>query len=196
MADPKDLSLPPGVRDASRRHLYNPVIRDRVIFDRYGQETDGECTEARVTLAPGGGSPLHYHVSYAEHFECTTGTLGVNNNNDLLHLSPGEKAIVPLNTKHNFFNDTDSDVSFIVKLVPAHLGFEKSIYILYGLANDGECDETGVPKSFLHLCVISELGDLKWPGLFSWLGNGVTKSVAAYARWSGEEERLLKKYWY
>lgn len=67
---------------------------------------------------------------------------------------------------------------------------------MYGLANDGYCDEKGVQSNFVHLALIAELGDLKWPGVMSWVGNRVMRAVAAYGRWSGEEERLLKKYWY
>jgi hypothetical protein len=98
---------------------------------------------------------------------CTSGTLGMVLNNDTLHIQPGETAVVPVNTKHQFFNDTQSDVEFLGRVVPAHEGFEKSIYILYGLANDGECDETGVPKSLVHLALTAKLGDMKWPSVMS-----------------------------
>jgi hypothetical protein len=59
------------------------------------------------------------------------------------------------------------------------------------LEEDGECDEKGVPKNFVHLC----LGDMKFTGTMALLGP-LAKAVAAYGRWTGEEERLLKKYWY
>jgi hypothetical protein len=35
-----------------------------------------------------------------------------------------------------------------------------------------------------------------WPGMTASLGNTFVKAIAAYGRWTGEEERLLKKYWY
>jgi hypothetical protein len=63
------------------------------------------------------------------------------------------------------------------------------------LEEDGECDEKGVPKNFVHLCLLADLGDMKFPGMMALLGP-LAKIVAAYGRWTGEEERLLKKYWY
>jgi hypothetical protein len=42
---------------------------------------------------------------------------------------------------------------------------------------------------------MANLGDMRWPGMLA-MANPLIQVVAAYARWSGEEERLLKKYWY
>lgn len=104
---------------------------------------------------------------------------------------------MPTGTRHRFFNPSESeDIEFIGKVVPAHEGFEKSIYILYGLANDGKCDADARPTSFVTLCLIGDMGDLRFPGLMKWLGGGLlVKCVAAYARWSGLEAELLEKYW-
>lgn len=102
-----------------------------------------------------------------------------------------------MGTKHRFFNPSATeDIEFIGKVVPAHEGFEKTIYIMYGLANDGECDDEGVPTSFVVMCLVGDMGDLKIPGPMKWFGGGLlVKCVAAYARWSGLEERLINKYW-
>ena len=43
----------------------------------------------------------------------------------------------PRGTLHRFFNDTGEPSSFTVELTPGHRGFEQSIIIAYGLANDG-----------------------------------------------------------
>jgi hypothetical protein len=43
---------------------------------------------------------------------------------------------------------------------------------------------------------MANLGDIKWPGETGMLGNPFIKAMWAYARWSGEQERPLKKYWY
>ncbi len=191
-------SLPAGMRDPARRVLTHPIIKDRAIIEKYGAETNGEFTQIRVTVAPGGGTPLHYHGSYEEHLTSIRGILSCVVGKRTLTFSPGETAVIPIGTEHRFFNASDEDVDFIGKVVPAHEGFEKSLHICYGLAEDGECDDKGLPRSFLHLCLMAELGDMKWPGvmLIAGLGNTLVKAVAAYARWSGEEERLLGKYYY
>ena len=182
MKNSKPTSLPPGIRDPSRRHLTHPTIRDKITIEKYSHETNGEYTLIRCTVSPGGGTPLHYHLTYREELTPVSGALGYVLDDDTLHASPGETAIIPINTKHRFFNDTDADVEFLGKLVPGHEGFEKSLYVIYGLAEDGECDEKGLPKSFVHLCLMAQLGDMKWPGLMSWVGNGAVRAIAAYAR--------------
>ncbi|CZR57317.1 uncharacterized protein PAC_07206 [Phialocephala subalpina] len=196
MTELKDTIIPPGIRDASRRHLTHPIIRDKITIEKYAHETGGEYTLIRGTVAPGGGTPLHYHLSYREELTVASGKISFQLNDDIVQPSPGETAIIPINTKHRFFNESDTDAEFVGKLVPGHEGFEKCVYIIYGLAEDGECDEKGLPKSFVQMCLMAELGDMKWPGLMSWVGNGVVKAGAAYARWSGEEERLLRRYWH
>lgn len=71
-----------------------------------------------------------------------------------LKFKPAETAVVPIGTKHRFCNPSkDETVEFVGKVVPAHEGFEKSVHIIYGLAEDGECDAQGLPKSFVHLCI-------------------------------------------
>jgi hypothetical protein len=113
-----------------------------------------------------------------------------------LTFNPGETAVILIGTKHRFFNASkDRTVEFVGKVLPAHEGFEKSVHIIYGLAGDGECDAQGLPKSFVHLCLMTDLGDMRWPGMLG-MANPLIQAVAAYARLSGEEEKLLKKYWY
>jgi quercetin dioxygenase-like cupin family protein len=87
--------LPPGMRDPARRTLANPLIKDLVIFEKYGAETGGEYTQVRVTVSPGGGTPLHYHTSYEEHMAPTKGTLGVVLGEESKLFEVGEMAVVP-----------------------------------------------------------------------------------------------------
>jgi mannose-6-phosphate isomerase-like protein (cupin superfamily) len=188
---------PPGVRDERRRTVTNKVVKDVAIFEKYGAETNGEYTRVRAKVRPQGGSPLHYHRSYTEQFFPTQGILGAVIGSQTLNLSPGESATVPIDTYHRFFNpSTTEDCWFDTDVRPAHEGFEKGIYILYGLANDGECNEEGIPKSIMHLCLIADMSDLFFPGVMGSIGLPFMKAMAAYGRWSGEEERLLKRYWY
>ena len=46
------------------RTVRNPVIGDEVTFVQTARETGGDHTLARVVLKPGGGNPLHYHLTY------------------------------------------------------------------------------------------------------------------------------------
>jgi hypothetical protein len=73
-------------------------------------------------------------------------------------LNPGESASVPLRTNHRFYNSSDSEeVEFIVRIDPGIEGFERGLYIVYGLAEDGLTDSEGVPSSLLHLATFTRL---------------------------------------
>lgn len=95
--------------------------------------------------------------------------------------------------RHRFFNDSSESIEFHVKIAPGSPEFEKSIYIAYGLANDGLTDSEGIPKNFLDLCVVAVLGDIRLAGLIG-LMMPLMFIGAWYARWSGHEDTLLNKY--
>ncbi|EXJ54651.1 hypothetical protein A1O7_09992 [Cladophialophora yegresii CBS 114405] len=198
----RDRTIPPGIKDHKRRSITNKNTGETVTWSTYGYETDGKEAAAVLVCKPGGGPPLHYHTTYAERFEALDGAgIGVLLGKDLhsldtLRLKPGEAADIPVGTIHRFFNDGDTDVTFKGFVRPAHAGFERSLYILFGLNNDGLADpETGMPRSLLHTALIGEMSDMKFPGFRGGLMNHVGGLLAAYARWTGVEEELLKKYW-
>ena len=58
--------------------MCNPVIGDEVTFVRTAREAGGEHTLARVILKPGGGNPLHCHLTYTEQFEAVYGHLATS----------------------------------------------------------------------------------------------------------------------
>jgi hypothetical protein len=107
----------------------------------------------------------------------------------------GETATIPLNTIHRFFNDGDEDIEFAVEIRPAHQGFEQSVYIMYGLANNGLTDDKRFP-SMMNLCLMGQMGDTRWPCLTGLATNLLTSGLTAYARWAGVEEDSLQWYWY
>ena len=107
-------TLPAGMRDPPRRTLTNHLIKDEAYIEKYGAETNGAYTQVRVVVAPGGGTPLHYHGSYEEHLNCTNGLLSCVVGNKTLTFTPGETAVIPIGTKHRFFNASEKDnVEFV-----------------------------------------------------------------------------------
>lgn len=197
----RDRNIPPGVKDEKRRVITNKNSGETITWTKYGYESDGTEASALLVCKPGGGPPTHYHTTYAERFEAVEGELGVMIGKDLnslkpIHLKPGEKADVPIGTVHRFFNDGDKDITFKGYVLPAHPGFERSLYILFGLNNDGLGDpKTGMPLSLLHTALIGDMSDMRFPGFQGGMMNYVGKLLAMYARWTGVEEQLLKKYW-
>jgi quercetin dioxygenase-like cupin family protein len=210
ISTPRDRSIPPGVLDPSRRTITNAVMKDSIHFHEYGYENSGHATIATLTCAPGGGPPMHYHNTYTERFKAIDGNLvlyldGTSEEHKIV-LKPGESAEVPIGHAHRFTCEEDGlpvdsegkrkeVITFEGSVWPSHAGFERSLYIMYGLANDGLANSEGVPKNVVHLALIAEMSDMRFPGwngaVVNWLGKG----LAWWARWMGEEERLLEKYW-
>lgn len=177
-----------------KRTIVNPIIKDTVTFLKTSEETNGQMSEAEITLMPGGGNPRHYHKTYSETFSALEGELGVHlGKNNSKILKPGETYTVPPMTLHSFFNPTGQEIKFNVRLTPGHTGFENSLRIIYGLASDGLTDKNTIPKSLTHTAIIVCMSDMNLPGLFTWLFP-VFKFIAKRAKASGEEQRLIDKY--
>lgn len=197
-AEPKDIAQipPPGMTNDSRRRIWTPVAKDWVVFEKYGRETNGEYTLLTVSVAPGGENAAHWHGSYSETFTAEKGDVGIySKSTGKIMLSPGESVTVNPGEVHHFFNHGDEDVEMKVKLQPAPEGFEKALYILYGLARDGKSAKGGIPNSLMHAAVISSMSDM-WPaGFVGAVLTPVMKLLAVFGRMSGVEERLVRQYW-
>ena len=109
----------------------------------------------------------HYHKTYAEHFEVLEGVLEVMVGGGTRALRPGEKAVAPKNTLHDFRNPTGEPATFLVELRPGSAGFEKALKAGYGLAADGLTRADGTPKYLYYLAVLLEWSDMRLPGIFT-----------------------------
>lgn len=175
------------------RSIYNPIQKDSAEFIKTVSETRGAYTLIRVVVAPGGGNGLHYHKTYDERFECISGVLKVQVGKKIMTLLPGESATAHKNVAHRFFNDTDEPCSFFVTISPGCKGFEEGLQIAYGLAEDGQVNSSGTPKSLAHLGLLLVLTESKLPGWqgiiekgFSYIGRRALKN--------GTADALRKKY--
>ncbi len=87
---------------------------------------------------PEGGNPLHYHKTYSETFTAIEGDLGLRlGKKNTKILKPGETHTVEPMSLHSFFNPTQKEIKFNVKIEPGHTGDENSLRILYGLLQMG-----------------------------------------------------------
>lgn len=97
---------------------------------------------------------------------------------------------------HRFFNPSETeDMTFDAKVRPAHQGFEKSLHIFYGLAVDGKATPEGIPKSWFHLLMLSDMGDVGYPGIRGMVMGWLTKTAGLIAKITGVEESLTRKYY-
>jgi quercetin dioxygenase-like cupin family protein len=186
MSTPLLQDLPQGLRDPERRTVTNVLFKDKAVLLEYSHETGGTHTKSALTLEARGGNPLHFHRTYAEHFQCISGTLSVElGRNPKIDLQPGESLLVPMRQNHRFFNATDETVEAEIPIYPGNVGFEKGIYIAYGLADDGLCNSDGIPKNFLHMCVFTCISHITLPGVFGGLMGLVMSAGAWVARKTG-----------
>lgn len=174
------------------RTVRNPLFGDEVTFVRTARETGGEHTLARVVLKPGGGNPLHYHLTYAEEFEVMDGRLTIQRDGEHLVLGPGETAQAPIGSRHRFANDTDRTVAFLTTIRPARR-FEEQVRIAYGLARDGKTVRSGAPKNPLELALLLEMSETYFPSVPLAVQRGILGPLARLAHWL-KSERSFEKY--
>jgi mannose-6-phosphate isomerase-like protein (cupin superfamily) len=176
-----------------KRTIYNPIIQDSITFVKTSEETNGEFSEALLTVMPGGGNPIHIHSEFTETFTPTRGAIGVTNGKKKLIVKEGESVTIEKGVRHNFFNPTNNPCEVQVVLRPGHSGFENALRIAYGLACDGKTDSRGMPKDFSVIGLIFEMGNSRVPGILS-LINPIMKMLARRARKKGLEKKLINTY--
>ena len=108
-------------------------------------------------------------------------------------LHPGETALAPKNTLHDFRNPTDEPTTFLVTLRPASPGFEKAPKAGYGLAADGLTRADGFPKTLYQLAVLLEWSENRIPGVFT-VVEPLLRLLAKRARSKGVDRELEARY--
>jgi len=177
----------------SERKIYNPVQKDYVTFLKTSAETNGEYTLVEVELADGGGVGLHYHKTYSEKFDCVQGEVQIALGKTIHTLKAGEYAKAEPHVNHLFRNRSGSSCKFRVELRPASRGFEQSLQIGYGLANDGLVKSNGFPKDKLALAWLFDISESNLPGWMS-IFEFILRRQAKKARAKGTDKLLVEKY--
>ncbi len=176
-----------------RRKIINPVIKDTISFIQTSDETNGKISELVLTLMPNGSNFPHYHKSFSETFTAIDGALGLQIDGTKRILQPTESYTVLPNQVHSFFNPEDKEITFNIKISPGHSGFENSLRILYGLAEDGLTDKKSIPKSLQHIAIIGNMSESYLPGLMKVL-SPIFNFLAKRAKKSGKEQQLIDMY--
>ena len=127
---------------------------ERLIIQKSGRETDGELLEMKVTYNPNSAlPPQHYHPYQDEQFEVLRGTFRVILDDQETVYRAGEKFTVPANTPHAMQNIDDEQGQLLWQVRPARKT-EDLLTTLWGLADDGKTDASGMP-GLLQVAVIS-----------------------------------------
>lgn len=175
------------------RKIYNPIQKDTVVFLKTAVETDGEYTLVEVELSDGGGVGLHYHKTYKESFTCLEGEVQIQLGKKIHKLKKGENATADENVNHLFRNRSGQKCRFQVELRPASRGFEQSLQIGYGLAQDGLCKSNGFPKDKLALAWLFDISESNLPGWMS-IFEFILRKQAKKALAKGVDKDLIAKY--
>ena len=175
------------------RKIYNPIQKDQVTFLKTHADINGECTLVEVELVDGGGVGLHYHKTYSEKFDCLDGEVEVRLGEIIHKLRSGQSATAEPNINHLFRNRSGKPCKFLVELKPASRGFEQSLQIAYGLANDGLTKPNGFPKDSLALAWLFDMSESNLPGWMS-IFEFILKARAKKARRKGIDVKLIEKY--
>lgn len=146
-----------------------------------------------LNILPGEKTPWHYHTLFAETFEILKGELEVGKDKDIHHLKQGDTAIIQPNEKHYYNNISGEECVIRATLSPGNKNFEKSLFILKGLANDGLASVDGTPKKFSDLVLFIYLSNSRMVGIqkiaepiFNWFARAAIKK--------GHLNDLVQKY--
>lgn len=175
------------------RKIYNPIQKDYVTFLKTAADTNGEYTLVEVELANGGGVGLHYHKTYSEKFDCLEGEVQIGIGKGIFPLRAGESATAYPNVNHLFRNRSGAACKFKVEIRPASVGFEQSLQIAYGLANDGLCKPNGFPKDKLTLAWLFDISESNLPGWMS-IFEFILRKQSKKAQQKGIDKMLIEKY--
>jgi quercetin dioxygenase-like cupin family protein len=159
------------------------------------EETNNDHILVEVELAPGGGTPKHYHTSFTETFIPVEGILGVDVGKNKYRLENSRKAFADRNQVHRFYNPGKETIRFHVKISPAENRFLESLCIGYGLADDGLTNNKGIPSRFDHLAVLLEHSDSRFTGFLRLIEPFLLRR-AKKARKKGVMKELLERYCY
>jgi quercetin dioxygenase-like cupin family protein len=151
----------------AQRVFENPLIDDKVTLLETSNETNGAYTLVEVELPAGGGNELHFHNKYSTEFIPVEGELEIDLEKRKLRIEPGKKMTLRKGKPHRFYNPGYQPIRFRMKFVPGHEGFENSLRISYGLAEDHKTTNTGDPKDLTHLSLLTYFSGSSLAGAFS-----------------------------
>ena len=178
-----------------KRTIYNPALKETIVFRQTSLETEGQYSELEISLEPGGGNPMHYHKSYAELFTAVDGELGMElNDSKKVILKPGESYLVKPGENHRFFNPGDKRITFTNKVEPGSTGLENTLRILCGLAADGMYSHKNIPRNIYHMAVCGEMSDMRLTGFMGVVTTPLVKLLAAIAHRKGIDRELIERY--
>jgi quercetin dioxygenase-like cupin family protein len=137
--------------------LEHPVTGERIIFRKTAKDTNGELLQAEIIMQPHGFvAAEHIHPIQEERFEVLAGSVKFRVSGVEKELQIGESAVVPPQTPHIWWNDSDQEAHVLAEVRPA-LRFEEFFETFFGLAQAGKVDKkTGLPNPLILALIMQE----------------------------------------
>jgi quercetin dioxygenase-like cupin family protein len=148
----------------------------------------------QLSVLPSEKTPWHHHTEFAETFEIVEGSLEVGKGKTVLQLTKGEIITIQPHERHYYHNTSDRDCILNVVVSPGSRNFEKSLFILKGLANDGSANAAGIPKRLRDLAVFIYLSNSRMSGV-SKIAEPVFRYIAQLNIRNGYMDKLIHKYY-
>lgn len=174
----------------------NPVYKDKAVFLKTSEETNGEYTLIELEVMGDGGNTPHFHKNYSEQFTVLEGELKLLAGDKYVSLKKGDSFHVPSMMKHCFQGVGTDPAKFTIEFRPGQPGFEKVMAIGYGLAKDGLTDSKGRPRKFAHLALLIVMSETYVSGILFSVLQPFFKLAADRALKSGVAKALADKYYY
>jgi len=146
-----------------------------------------------LNILPGEKTPWHYHTLFSETFRVLKGTLEVGRGKDILHLKQGDIATIQPNEKHYYHNVSGEECIVTTTSSPGNKNFERSLFILKGLAKDGLASSAGTPRKFSVLVLFVSLSNSRMVG-FQKIAEPIFNFFAKAAIKKGHLNELIQKY--
>ncbi|TML70786.1 MAG: cupin domain-containing protein [Actinobacteria bacterium] len=170
--------------------IVNPATGERIEFRTTRASSGGALLEFELTLAPYGrvGGVPHQHPAQ-ETIEVVDGTLTARIGSERMHISPGERLVIPPGRRHYLYNETPHEIRAIVRAEPAR-DFETFFETVFELAQ-ARRDRAfrGLPAP-LHAALLSETYDVFAPVVPMALQRPVLRALAALGRKRGYPVRV------
>jgi mannose-6-phosphate isomerase-like protein (cupin superfamily) len=176
------------------QRIYNRVTNHAVVFRKTAAETDGSLLRVELQPGPGVKVPLHIHREQEERFRILEGHVHIRVGNEVVVCGPGETAVCPPDTPHQYWNEGSEPARLISEFLPA-LDAEGLYETLFGLGHDGKVDRRGVPRNPLQTAVLID----GFPREFFYLPyvpvrlqRALSAPLARLGRWFGLDHRYAR----
>ena len=126
--------------------IHDPVLRQRLSFQRTVDEDGGEVLHVEVWVDPGGGVPAHVHPAMEERFEVLAGRPSFLAGRKWRTADPGETVVVPPGTRHAYRN-TGDEVAHVICHARPPSSLQGFLEDAAALGRAGALTRTALPKS-------------------------------------------------